>query len=343
MALGITSQSTYETEPAKLRLVVFANLGRLPFRNNLTGPVRAFSRWAATLVIDPLQYPGVKPTGGRAPLPVPDEAVLKARLFNPHCVVCLGGGLFVPPVAVATFPNNAIFVGIALSDPQALRTSLEIAPYFHLFYTQDPQTLSQYQASGINARRLDLAVDPQDFRPLPVEKLWDVVFVGKWTPYRNRLLTFLAKQLAVKVFTHAGENRWDIPVEAPLNDTASLCSAFNQARVALDVGLVEEGEPQFQGTVRITPRTFMAAACAVPVLINADASVSEYFRPGIEIATFTSVEEAGTLARWLATDVEANRAMASRARERTLQSHTWDHRVRTILSDVTALLKAQRG
>lgn len=341
--LGPESQSTYETEPAKLRTVVFANLGRLPFRNNLIGPIKAFSKLTATLVIDPLQYPGVEPTGGLAPLPVPAEAVVKARSFNPHCVICLGGGLFLPPTAMASFPKHVVFVGIALSDPQALQASLEIAPLFHLFYTQDPHAVSQYRASGINARHLNLAVDPEEFRPLPLGKQWDVVFVGKWTPYRNKLLTLMARQLKVKVFTHAGEKRWDIPVAPPLNDTSSLCHAFNRGRVALDVALVEEGESRFHGMVRLTPRTFMAAACGVPALVNFDSSLSEYFRPGLEIATFTTLEEAVTIAQWLATDAEANREVGSRARERTLRCHTWEHRVRAVLSDVTALLKIGGG
>lgn len=339
MTEPLTFRTFGEQDADKLRVVIFANLGRLPFRNNLVGPVKAFSRHATTLVIDPLDYPGVKPTGGLAPLPVPPEALAKASTFGPHCVICLGGGLFVPEEAKTLFSGNVIFVGIALSDPQALETSLKIAPHFQLFYTQDPQTVSEYRASGIYARRLDLAVDPGEFRPLPVEKQWDVVFVGKWTPYRNKLLASLAEQLKVMIFTHAGETRWDTPAEPPLNDPESLCYAFNRARVALDVALVEDGDPRFQGTVRITPRTFMAAACAVPVLINAGPSISDYFRPCLEIATFQSVEESTSVARWLATDTNANQSMGTLARQRVLEAHTWDHRARTVLSHVTALLR----
>lgn len=59
--------------------------------------------------------------------------------------------------------------------------------------------------------------------------------------------------------------------------------------------------------------------------------------------TFMSVEEAVALAHWLASDAENSRKIGSRARERVLQGHTWEHRVKTVLSDVTAILQMKHS
>lgn len=301
--------------------------------------MKAFSRLAETAVIDPLEFPGVKPTGARAPNPIPEAAVARAAAFAPDVVICLGGGLFLPDSLASAFSRRVLTVGIALSDPQALSTSLKIAPHFDLFYTQDPQTLPTYRAAGIPARRLDLAVDPEAFYPMAEEKECDIVFVGKWTPYRDQLLSALAQVLTVRVFAHAGEQRWNVPVEPPLNDEVALCLAFNRARLSLDVALVEDAEPPFRGTSRITPRSFMAAACGVPTLIDETPTLGDYFLPGEEVAPFRTIEEAVATARWLREHPDACASMGARARTRVLSSHTWAHRAAAVLADVRCLLE----
>jgi spore maturation protein CgeB len=275
---------------------------------------------------------------------VPDEALAQAAAFTPQVVVCLGGGLVVLPEDRRRFLPEAVVVGIALSDPQALPTSLAIAPHFHLFYTQDFQCLSAYAAAGIAAGRFDLAADPEDFYHLPLDKRWDVVFVGKWTPYREKLLKALAQRVSVAIFTHEGESRWGLPTQGPLVTTQQLCLAFNQARMALDVAYVDES-PAGLATYppRITPRAFMAAACATPVLVEACASVEAFFLPGVEIATFSTLEEAVEVAGRLVGDERALVAMGKAARERVLRQHLWEGRVVQVLRQAYALWHSERA
>ncbi|MCX7896008.1 MAG: glycosyltransferase [Thermoanaerobaculum sp.] len=322
--------------------VVFAAISRLPFRNNLLGPVHAFIRHVPPRVLDPLRFPGTRPTGALAPVPIPEPALHEAAAFTPHCVVCLGGGYFIPERLRPLFPPSTVFVGIALSDPQGLPASLQIAPSFDLYYTQDPGSLEAYRAAGISARRLDLAVDPRRFFPEPRPKLYDLVFVGKWTPYRNALLTRLRQEFQVAVYAHAQETRWTFPVYGPLNHLPALRRAFTSARVALDVAVVEDAHSPWHGRSRITPRAFMAAACGVPVLMDQAEAIADYFAPGVEVATFTTLEEAVERARDLISQPERAHAMGSAARARVLHCHTWDHRIACLLEQV-AEFQRQKG
>jgi spore maturation protein CgeB len=323
---------------AALPAVVFANVSQTPFGNNLSGPVRALGRHTRLLVVDPMRVPGFVTSGGAAPVPVPASAVSVATAHRPTVVVCLGGGLFVPPEERRHFPPDAVFAGVALSDPQALPASLAVAPHFDLFYTQDPQTLAAYRRAGVEARRCDLAADPEEFRPLGVAKACDVVYVGKWTPYRDELVAALAAAMEVHVFTHAGESRWSVPAEGPLETTEALCGALNRARLVLDPTLVEDGDPPYRGSVRITPRAFMAAACGVPCFVEASPVIGEYFSPGVEIATFSGIAGAVATALELLRDDGARAEMGARARARLLRSHTWERRMRGLLDDVEHLV-----
>ncbi len=322
---------------------MFANLSQAPFGNNLAGPVRALSRVARVATIEPMRYPGCTPTGGAAPLAVPEGAVEAAAGHAPDVVVCLGGGIYVPPALRAALPPRAVYVGIALSDPQALTTSLAIAAHFDLFYTQDPQTLATYRRAGISARRCDLAVDAEEFRPLGAAKESDVVFVGKWTPYRDALVAALASRLAVRVFSYTGESRWSVPSGGPLATTAALCAELNRARLVLDPTLVEDGEAPFRGSARLTPRTFMAASCAVPALVEDSPWVAEFFAPGVELVTFAGIDDAVAKARTLVADGDACRAVGERARARVVACHTWDHRARGLLADVRGVIAGRPG
>src|SRR5262249_48077520 len=155
----------------------------------------------------------------------------------PDVVVCLGGGLHFSKRALRSLPRQTALAGFALSDPYGLAASLEIAPEFDLFYTQDPQTLGDYAARGIRAGRCHPATDPELYRPTspasaaPVGDVLncDVLYYGKWTPYRDALVAALAARLRVRVHAYAGERRWTTPSRAPLDTPQRLCNALNGA------------------------------------------------------------------------------------------------------------------
>ncbi len=168
---------------------------------------------------------------------------------------------------------------------------MAIAPEFDLFYTQDPQTIPAYAENGISVRRCDLAIDPQLYYPETSELQCDVVFVGKWTAYRDALVRELARHCDLRVHGHAAESRWGLPVHPPLDCPDLLRRAMCGARLALDFALVEQPGNRYDGSFRMTPRVQIAAACGVACMIEDYAGLEEFFSPGVEIETFTGADD----------------------------------------------------
>ena len=315
-------------------LLVFGNVSQPPYCNNLLPAVRAFEAACRTTLVEPIRFPTFVPTGGASPALVPDDAVEEHVGKEPDIVVCLGGALHFSERALRLFPAETVLAGFALSDPYGLPASLAIAPQFDLFYTQDSQALPEYAARGVRARRCDPATDAELYFPEGREPECDILYYGKWTPYRDTLAAALAGRLRLHLHAYAGETRWSVPVQPQLSTPAELRSALARARLALETALLDDAEGPWRGKHRITPRAFFAASCGVPALVESFASLSDFFAPGAEIATFAGAGDVADAARTLLADESARLAMARRARERVLREHTWERRIASFLFDV---------
>lgn len=320
-------------------LLLFGNISQTPYCNNLFPPVRAIQRSFRTTIVEPARYPGFVSTGGARPALVPEDAVSEHTDPPPDVVVCLGGALHFDKRSLRTFSRQTALVGFALSDPYGLPASMQIAPQFDLFYTQDPQTLGDYGALDIRAKRCDPATDPELYRPMRVAPQCDVLYYGKWTPYRDRLCAALAERLRVRVHAYAGEQRWSVPALPPLDTPETLGAALNGARLALETARLDDAEGKYRDAYRITPRPFFAASCGVPSLIESFPGLNAYFEPGVEIAVFESVESLVAKAQELVADETARADMARRARQRALRDHTWDRRTEQLVMDLAAWRK----
>jgi spore maturation protein CgeB len=324
------------------RLLLFGNVSQPPYCNNLFPPLRAFQKLLQTTLVEPQSVPGFVSTGGARPARVPQKAVIENTDPQPDIVVCLGGALHFSEKARRVFTAETCLAGFALSDPYGLAASLAIAPGFDLFYTQDPQTLPDYAALGIAARRCDPATDPELYRPMHVEPDCDVLYYGKWTPHRDGLVKTLQTRFRVRVHAYSGEKRWSVPVLPPLDTPELLCAAINRSRLALETSLLDDAEGRYHGTFHVTPRPFFAASCGVPSLIQAFPGLDAYFEPTVEIAAFASNEDLLEKAGQILSDEPRRASMGRRARQRVLRDHTWDRRVEAFLLDARAW-KARPG
>lgn len=326
-----------------MKTLLFGNVTQPPFQNNLLPPVRAFERRGPVKIVEPRFVEGFVSTGAAKPALIPPRAVEEALAgFTPEVVVCLAGGIYLSKGSRRLFPKQTVFAGFALSDPLGLEASLEIAPEFDLYYTQDPQTLPDYHACGIAARRCDPATDPELYRPLEIEPVDDILFLGKWTPHRNETLRGLASRFRVAVYTHAGDARWGIPARPPLDNPRDLCEGINRARLMLEFTVLDDAEGPFRGRSRMTNRPQFAAACGVPTLTDPFPNLTEFFEPGVEIEVYRSPEELADKAVALLVDDDRRREMGRRAQLRVLREQTWNHRVEMFERDVAELRAGRR-
>jgi spore maturation protein CgeB len=176
------------------------------------------------------------------------------------------------------------------------------------------------------------SVDPEIHQPVdPVEEFrCDLSYLGTYAADRQdavqRLFLEPARLLTTRRFVLGGSQ---YPIDFPWSDNiyykrhmspdqhpAFYCSSrmtLNVTRRAMALsGYCPSG------------RLFEAAACGVPILSDCWAGLEQFFTPGEEILVAASTEDA---IRALEYSDEELRAIAGRARARTLAEHTADHRV----------------
>ena len=320
-----------------LRCLAFVNASVRLFSNNLIGIVQALGEFTELRVVEPYLFPGYRSTGGAAPSKVPSAAV-DAGLeggFQPDIVACIGGGHYLSDEDQKRFSPSCVFVGFALSDPLGAEATEAIAPKFDLYYSQDPQSVAIYRAKGLRVGRCDPAVDPRTVKFKPMPKDLDVIFVGKWTPLRNALISRLSTIVRVGVFTNDGETRWDVEPLGSLPSPESLSLAFSRAHLALEVARVEN-QHGLTGFYRLTNRTQFAALCFVPSLIEPFPFLSDFFEPGEEIETYSDEEELVEKVLLLLSDGKRREEMGARAHRRVLLTATWRQRLAMVFADIEA-------
>jgi hypothetical protein len=315
-------------------VLLFGNVFQPPFVNNLLGPLRAFERECTLKLVEPRLVEGFVATGGAAPAPIPTAAADLVGGFDPEIVICLAGAVFVPDELKRRLPASAVYVGIALSDPQGLPACLAIAPHFDLFYSHDPGCFPAYEAVGIRVRECAQAADAELFAPMLSTREWDVFFAGKWTPYRQEAVRALSRVCRVRLHGYAGETRWDPPAAPPLATPEALREGITSAKLCLDFAVIDDYPPPVLGAWRITPRPHIAAACGVPSLVEASPLLNRTFTPEEEIVPYSSIPDLVDRTIRLIADPDRCAEIGRRARDRVLRDHLWTHRVTAILADV---------
>lgn len=335
----MTSEGLSAGLSEKPRVLLFGNIYQPPFVNNLIGPLRAFERACTLRLVEPRLLDGFVSTACAAPAPLPFASAVEAvGEFEPEVVVCLAGAVFVPDELKRALPGSAVYVGLALSDPLGLPSSLAIAPSFDLFYSHEPSTFDAYRAAGIDIHECAPAIDGELFVPLDVPKEWDVFFAGKWTAYRQEAITALSRVCRLRLHGHAGEARWDPPALPPLASPEELRAGIASAHLALEFAVIDDFPPPALGTWRLTNRPQLAAACGVGSLVEDSPMLGRYFEPEQEIVPYRSIPDLVARASRLVSDPGRCAELGRRARARVLREHVWDRRVAEILRDVRQLL-----
>lgn len=338
----MTSEDRSAGLAEKPRVLLFGNIYQPPFVNNLIGPLRAFERACTLKLVEPRLLDGFQSTACAAPAPLPFVSAVEAvGGFEPEIVVCLAGAVFVPDPLKRALPSAAVYVGLALSDPLGLPSSLAIAPSFDLFYSHEPSTFDAYRAAGIAIRECAPAIDGELFAPLDLPKEWDVFFAGKWTAYRQEAIAALSRVCRLRLHGHASESRWDPPALPPLSSPEELRAGIASAHLALEFAVIDDFPPPALGTWRLTNRPQLAAACGVASLIEESPILGRYFEPEQEIVPYRSIPDLVERVSRLVAEPERCAELGGRARARVLREHVWDRRVEAILRDVEALLASR--
>lgn len=213
---------------------------------------------------------------------------------------------------------------IADGDCDYLSPQLIAGYDLYLSFTGGPTLeLIERRHGAPAARALYCSVDPDAYRPRPVEKRWDLTYLGTYSvdrqPTLERLLIDVAARMPDRRFAVAGAQypagiAWPANVERIDHLPPALHAEFYSASgYALNVTRADMIRAGWSPSVRL----FEAAACGTPIISDIWPGLDELLAPGEEIILAADTED--VVAAIIDGDGEA---MGRKARSRVLALHT---------------------
>ncbi|OGP13200.1 MAG: glycosyltransferase [Deltaproteobacteria bacterium GWA2_55_10] len=194
------------------------------------------------------------------------------------------------------------------------------------------------------ARPLYCSVDPDFYRPLQMQRKWDIGYIGTYSMDRQGALDELMLEPARRLdgcFVVAGPLYPDT-IAWPANTEridhlppGQHASFYGSMAFTMNITRADMVRAGYSPSVRL----FEAAACATPVISDYWVGLETFFRPGVEILISGSAEE--TIRYLRETPEEERLKMGERARARVLAGHTAFHRVDELESYMGRVLKKQ--
>jgi len=220
-----------------------------------------------------------------------------------------------------------------------------LIPRFDLYLSFAGGPILERLRDELGARRprpFYCSVDPLHYFPMPeVAKRYDLGYLGTYSadrqPALERLLLEPARAWRDGRFHVAGA-QYPHTVQWPRNVThvehlppARHRGFYNRQRLTLNVTRADMVLNGYSPSVRL----FEAAACGVPIISDEWRGLEDFFIPGREILVARSTAEVLAYLR----DVEERELarIAARARQRVLEQHTAEHRVRELEAHMNEL------
>ena len=188
----------------------------------------------------------------------------------------------------------------------------------------------------LGARRAEAlfwGADPELFKPIPVEKKYDVFFYGIGDTFRQEWIEKLvgepSRRLPDVDFALGGRSPNLVgnarPIgPVPLNVFARVISA---SRLCLNITRGPHGTVYASSTCR----PFELAASGAAIVSGPHNGIERWFEPGQELRLVSGTNDAIEAYEELLADPGTALAMGQRARERVLDEHTYRHRARQLL------------
>lgn len=218
-----------------------------------------------------------------------------------------------------------------------------LAPYYDFIFTiQRDECIRAIQGAGCSeVHYLPTACEPLVHAPIsltPDEMArWgsDVSFVG--AGYHNRQQTFAS--LANYPFKIWG-TEWPNckPFDRLLQEEGrrlkpdEYVRIFNASKINLNLHSSTERDGVDPKGDFLNPRTFELASCGAFQLVDPRTLLGEVFTPGTDIATFETTEELKSRIDYFLSHEDERHAIAQAGRATVHRNHTYQHRLREMLS-----------
>ena len=256
-----------------------------------------------------------------------------ASKLSPDVVISIKGELILPEtIEWLKEEMGAKTVLWYPDDPRYFKSLVKhIAPaYDHVFSVSD-ECLQMYRNLGLkNVHHLPVGCEPSIHKKVVLtneEKRAygsDICFVGTYIRGRAKILKGLSNyRLMVrgKFWAFSG-----IKAGAGIYGP-ELVKAFNAAKVVLNIH-----HPTDLEWAKINMRMFEATGCGSFLLTDEPKKLANYFRPDVEVVTYKDTREAVDKVAYYLENEDERSAIAERGQKKCYSEHTYEQRVKLLLS-----------
>lgn len=189
--------------------------------------------------------------------------------------------------------------------------SIYLSFFIDYFFVTHPEFIPRYK----NKAFLSQATNTDLFRPMNIEKKYDVTFIG--TPKMNRISFtkyLIDNGINVKVFGAGWDKLPDFKkVYGGYVDSEEFTKIINQTRVNLCY------TKNYGGKAHVNQHPFEVAACNVISLVEDSPGFTKLYKKGKEIITFTTKEDLLKKVRYYLENQDEGKKVAKLAYERTIK------------------------
>lgn len=210
-----------------------------------------------------------------------------------------------------------------------------IALYSDYFITTYPSSYKKYRKYGHkNVILSQWACNQKMFKPLDLEKKYDVTFIGSAYEPRIEWIRYLKDNgVKVKIFGE-GWNKYDKlkGIYGGFLSSDDFIKVINQSKINLSFTWSSRND----GKLQFKARNFEFAGCNSFQLTNYDERLFRYYKHNEEIVTFNSKKNLIKKINYYLKNDKEREEIAKRAYERTIKEHTWEQRFRSIFKEVNS-------
>lgn len=268
------------------------------------------------------------------------QLVAKCRALKPD-LVFVGQGETLVRGTIAAIRALGIKTACWVTDaPFGYGKTFACIPEYSAFFVFDRSYVPELQRQNKNSFWLPCAVDPLLYREvIPLHERDEPLmasFFGSHYPNRQAFFDKLA-DLDIHLWGFRWANKTEgtplhkrvhtetLRVERSDADVRRACEIFNQSKINLNVHFTHSKTSPNQRAFEIPATNSFQLSDWLPDLTT-------MFKPNKEIVLFKTPEECKTLMAYYAKNREARHKIAEAGFKRVLKEHTFDHRLRDVLT-----------
>lgn len=236
----------------------------------------------------------------------------------------------------------------------------EIAPHYDYCMFPEREALQKYIDVGANPVHIQMAANPDIYKPYPLNREYDVTFVGQnylsrqdyveylyrngidvhaWGPNWEKALMTGKRGLVNRVKSKLGLNKPVLPethVGGPLSDE-ELIKMYSRSIISLNFSEVVVSDEKYDlGAIKrhIRLRDFEAPMSGAFYMTGYQDELKDYYEVDKEIVCYDTKEELLEKIRYYLKHPDEAEAIRTAGHERAIKDHTWENRFKELFDKI---------